>query len=217
MPGNNLKYADEFAQDYDGAILKNNWNGPRVVFETTKDLLKPKSWILDIGIGTGESSKRFEEAGHRITGLDGSENMITQCKKKKIGSEFILHDIEKFPYPIENEIFDFVVSNGVFHLIYPLKTVIAEVSRILKPNGIFAFTFENPDDKSDSTNIDSGIWERKTESGVLTYKYSLAVISEYLSVNGFTILNQSRFLAFTNTLIKKDIFFNAIVAQLHQS
>jgi len=217
MPGNNLKYADDFAKEYDSSILNNNWNGPQLLFESTKDLLKPKSCVLDIGIGTGESVKRFEQAGHKVTGMDGSANMIAQCKKKKIGSEYILHDIERSPFPIENETFNFVISNGVFHLIYPLKTVFKEVKRILKPRGIFTFTFENQNDISESTEIENGIWERRTESGVLTYKYSQDIISQYLSVNGFMVLNQTRFLAFTNSQIQKDIFFNAIVAQLQEN
>lgn len=214
MSGNNLKYADEFAPEYDNAILNNNWNGPEVLFNTTKVLLKPCSEILDLGIGTGESSKRFQMAGHIIAGLDGSANMLAQCEKKKTGSEYILHDIEKFPYPLKNERFDAVISNGVFHLIYPLKPVIAEISRILKSNGVFAFTYENPDVISESSEINPGIWERKTESGVLTYKYSEKVITEYLLTNGFEKLSQTRFLAFTNQQEKKDIYFNVTVAQL---
>ncbi|MDB4584398.1 class I SAM-dependent methyltransferase [Draconibacterium sp.] len=216
MPGNNLKYADDFAPDYDNTVLNNNWNGPELLFNTTKDLLKPKSEILDIGIGTGESSKRFQQAGHIITGLDGSNNMLEQCQQKKIGSAYILHDIEKFPFPIKNKNFDAVISNGVFHLIFPLLPVISELKRILKPTGIFAFTYENTEEQSESSEIQPGIWERKTESGVLTYKYSEELISEYLHINNLKILGQTRFLAFTNRQVQKDIYFNAIVAQPQQ-
>ena len=216
MPGNNLKYADDFAPDYDNTILNNNWNGPELLFNTTKDLLKPKSEILDIGIGTGESSKRFQQAGHIITGLDGSSNMLEQCQQKKIGLAYILHDIEKFPFPIKNENFDVVISNGVFHLIFPLLPVISELKRILKPTGIFAFTYENTHEQSESIEIQPGIWERKTESGVLTYKYSEELISEYLHINNFKMLGHTRFLAFTNRQIQKDMYFNVIVAQPQQ-
>ncbi|MEN8117802.1 MAG: class I SAM-dependent methyltransferase [Bacteroidota bacterium] len=211
MPGNNLRLANEFATEYDKAILNNNWNGPEIIFNAVHPFLQPKSKILDLGIGTGESSKHLHEAGHVITGLDGSEKMLEQCQKKKIASEFILHDIESFPYPFGNKLFEAIISNGLFHLIHPLKPVFAEIARILKPGGIFAFTFENTDDVSESHEVTPGVWERKTQSGVLTYKYSEKEISEYLISNNFEIISQARFMAFTNTEHKKDIYFNLII------
>ena len=72
MPGINLQLADEFASEYDRKILKNDWNGPDLIFRLSNSLLKEKSKILDIGIGTGESSQRFQKEGHTIVGIDGS-------------------------------------------------------------------------------------------------------------------------------------------------
>ena len=177
-------------------------------------MLQPTSKILDLGIGTGESSKRFQQAKHIITGLDGSANMLKKCQKKNIGSSYIFQNMEEFPYKIENNSFEAIVSNGVFHLIYDLRPVISEIKRILYPGGFFAFTFESTDDKSKATAIRPGVWERETESGVLTYKYSEEIIFEDLLLNGFEILKQKRFLAYTNPQNKKNVYFIAIVAQL---
>lgn len=214
MPGNNLNYADDFAEDYDNSIINNNWNGPVVIFDLTEGLLNPASKILDLGIGTGESSKRFQQAKHLITGLDGSANMLKQCQKKNIGSTFIFQNMEEFPYKIENNSFEAIISNGVFHLIYDLRPVISEIKRILIPGGLFTFTFESADDKSEATKIRPGVWERETESGVLTYKYSEEIIFEYLLLNGFEILKKTRFLAYTNPHNQENVYFIAIVAQL---
>jgi SAM-dependent methyltransferase len=57
-----------------------------------------------------------------------------------------LHNIEELPFPLKKSQFDAVISNGVFHLVYPLKAVFAEVQRILKAGGLFVFTYENTDD-----------------------------------------------------------------------
>ena len=124
--------------------------------------------------------------------------------------------MEEFPYIIENNSFEAIISNGVFHLIHNLRPVFSEIKRILIPGGLFAFTFENVDDKSEATKIRPGVWERITESGVRTYKYSEEIISEYLLLNGFEILKQTRFLAFINPQTQKDVHFIAIVAQLHR-
>ncbi len=214
MPGNNLKLADNFAADYDKSVLPNNWNGPKVIFEASKGLLHSHANILDLGIGTGESSRLFQKEGHRITGIDGSGKMLEQCREKKIGSNLILHDLEKFPYPLKDAVFDAVISNGVFHLIYPVKMVFAEVKRILKPKGIFIFTYENTDDTTEFHKISNGVWERQTPSGVLTYKYADDIINEYLAEYEFETISRSKFIAFTNKEIKKDILFTVVAARL---
>ncbi len=187
MPIINLKFADKFALNYDKSISKNNWNGPEILFREIDEFIKSKYSVLDLGIGTGESSKRLENIGCNITGIDGSARMLEVCKKKNIAKKLILHNLENTPFPIENTSFEFAISNGVFHLIYPLKQIFPKVKRALKPNGIFAFTFENTDMISDYFEIEPGVWEMKTKSGVLTYKHSNEYIYELLFRNNFVI------------------------------
>lgn len=214
MPGQNLKYADEFAADYDNSVLFNNWAGPQLIFELLHPLLKPKADILDLGIGTGESSKLFQQAKHKILGIDGSAKMLEQCRKKNIGTKLVHHNLEEIPYPLENNQFDAVISNCVFHIVHPLKPVFAEVKRMLKPKGIFLFTYENTDQLSGSSEIEDGIWEKKTETGVLTYKHNSTYIQNLLSLNGFRTKVEKQFLAFQNKENNTKFYFNAVVAQL---
>ena len=213
MPGINLKLADDFAAGYDKSVLENRWNGPEMVFNAVKEKLKPKSKILDLGIGTGESSVRFQQAGHSIIGLDGSKEMLLKCKEKAIGAELIQHDLEKTPFPFSNNQFDAVISNGVFHLIQPVYPVFSEVNRLLKPKELFAFTFEDDKEPNEYLQLEPGIWELKTKSGVLTYKYSEKYIAEILHRNHFEILHKSRFLAYKNKELGKDYYFTLIVAK----
>jgi predicted TPR repeat methyltransferase len=214
MPKSNLILADKFASDYDNSILKNDWNGVKVIYNAINTIIKPQSNILDLGIGTGESSIRFQNDGHNIVGLDGSSKMLEECKKKNIASKLHLHNIEEFPFPLKESQFDTVISNGVFHLVYPLKPVFTEVRRILKADGLFAFTYENTDNIIESAEITPGIYERETESGVRTYKYANKLISDFLAANNFEKIKEKRFLAFTNKQIQKSIYFNAVVAKL---
>ena len=55
-----------------------------------------------MGIGTGDNSKRYQKMGCEITGIDGSVEMLKQCKKKLIADELILHNLEHTPFPIDN-------------------------------------------------------------------------------------------------------------------
>ncbi len=214
MPTINLKFADKFALNYDKSISKNKWNGPEILFREIDEFIKSKYSVLDLGIGTGESSKRFKNIGCNITGIDGSAKMLKVCKKKNIAKKLILHNLENSPFPLGNNSFDIVISNGVFHLIGTLKSIFLDVNRILKSNGFFAFTFENTDNILDYFEIESGIWKMKTKQGVLTFKYSEQYIHKLLIQNNFKIIKQKRFLGFTNTELQKEYYFTLIVAKL---
>jgi SAM-dependent methyltransferase len=168
---------------------------------------------LDLGIGTGESSRLFQDYGCKITGLDGSEKMLKQCQRKNIGHSLVLHNLEITPFPFKNYTFNLVLSNGVFHLTHPIQPIFCEVKRLLQPKGFFAFTFENEDRISNSHEIEPGIWQSISESGVYTYKHSGNLISELLKKNNFTVLNSQKFLAFTNPQLQSNTYFTAVLAQ----
>lgn len=216
MPGDNLKLANLFASEYDNTINDENWIGPQIIFLELNPFLQPKSKILDLGIGTGASSVLFKNAGHQITGIDGSEEMLKICDTKNIAEKLILHDLEKLPYPLNNNSFHAVISNGVFHLTHPGLPAIEEAKRLLKPKGYFVFTFEKDSDLEDSTEIQTGIWEKMTKTGVLTYKHSTNYIFDVLRRNSFEIIFQTEFLAFVNKEIEKEFYFIALVAKLNQ-
>jgi predicted TPR repeat methyltransferase len=214
MPGKNLQLADDFAADYDSSVLQNNWIGPQLLFELVADRLKTPSQILDLGIGTGESARPFSEAGHIITGLDGSQKMIEKCRQKQIGKELVLHNLENVPYPLTTDSFDAIISNGVFHLIHPIDDLFEEAQRILKSKGIFVFTFEAAEHIENFVEKESGVWEKETETGVLTYKHENSYVRKLLSKNGFNVIDQSQFLAFVNKQSNTKIYFQVIAASL---
>ncbi len=214
MPGENLNLADKFAADYDKTISGDNWIGPQIIFTLLKEFLQPKSKILDLGIGTGASSLLFYDEGHLITGVDGSEKMLERCRTKNIANNLVLHDLEKTPIPLKDNAFDAVISNGVFHLIHPILPLFQEVERLLTSDGYFVFTFEKNTGEEDSTEIESGIWEKKTKTGVLTYKYSIDYIFSILKQNKLTPILQTEFLGYINQELQKEFNFTAIVAKL---
>jgi ubiquinone/menaquinone biosynthesis C-methylase UbiE len=56
--------------------------------------IPPHSSILDLGCGTGEPIARyFIENDFKVTGVDGSEKMITLCKKRFPTENWIVADM----------------------------------------------------------------------------------------------------------------------------
>ena len=140
--------------------------------------------------------------------------MLELCKAKNIGKKLVLQNLEETPFALKTDVYDAIISNGVFHLINPIKPIFLEAERILKSKGIFAFSFENSDDTLNYTEIEQGVWMMKSGAGVFTYKYSEEYIAELLYQNNFVVHKHKQFLAYVDNELKKETFFTIVVAQL---
>ena len=109
--------------------------------------------------------------------------------------------------------FDAVISNGVFHLIHPVNSVFKEIERIIRPRGIFIFTYEPAIKLTVFNKIEPGIWKTKTTSGIITYKHEDKYIFQELAYSHFEILEESRFLAFKNKQNDKEYYFTAVMVK----
>jgi len=121
--------------------MSNQWNAAEYdakhafVYEKAKglvELLAPKSGerILDLGCGTGALTAEIAARGAEVLGVDRSEEMIAQARKKFPALRFELMDARELR---ANGGFDAVFSNAVLHWIPEAEEVIAGVARALKP------------------------------------------------------------------------------------
>lgn len=95
--------------------------------------------ILDLGCGAGLDSllaaQRVGPTG-KVFGVDQSPEMVAKARANGAGQnniEFLLGAIENIPLPDESV--DVVISNGVFNLCPDKPQVLAEVFRVLRPDG----------------------------------------------------------------------------------
>ena len=106
--------------------------------KTLQEFASNDSQILDYGCGKGQLVEKLREDGFtNVVGTDPSQNLISQAGL----SDDILKVMtnNKIPYP--DNYFDFSYCSGVLHHIHwdHLPTVLAELSRVLKPEGVFVF------------------------------------------------------------------------------
>lgn len=91
--------------------------------------------ILDIGCGTGISTRQLANSGTTI-GCDPDAIMIAAAKKhrdhRKI--KYVIASAERLPFP--QETFDVVTAFTSFHW-FNNKKSLTEIKRILKPGGMF--------------------------------------------------------------------------------
>jgi ubiquinone/menaquinone biosynthesis C-methylase UbiE len=210
---NNLYYSNLFAPDYDKRVVSGNWKGPALVYDLIKNSISKGNTLIDLGIGTGESSRQFNEAGLKITGIDGSEEMLKICAEKAIAKNLVLFDLHNSPLPFASYSFDFAVSHALFHLLTRIEHLFSEVSRILKPQALFVFTFDEATKTEGYLICSEGTRERKTATNVLVYKHDWTYILKLLSENHFKVLEKTTYLAYTNAELNEDFYFAAVVAQ----
>ncbi len=211
-----FEQADGFAESYDSAVQEHGWNSPQVLFELTRKYLKPEDRLLDLGIGTGLSAIPFVEAGVSVSGVDGSGKMLEQCESKGVTVELKQHDIRSAPIPFENRNFDHVIACGVFHLVGKMDVIFAEVHRLMRPGGAFAFTIEPIDlgRPSEGTLIDPGVLEISNEkSGVVSYRHGLEMVAGLLNRFGFSEITNIDYVAYPKTDWADERSFRAIVAR----
>lgn len=102
---------------------------------------------LDVACGTGISTFELMKACYyrgKFVGIDISTNMIDIAKK--IASErrlenvdFKVGDVDHIEYP--DATFDLVLCNMSLHFFPDKRRTVAEICRVLKPGGQYAFTY----------------------------------------------------------------------------
>ena len=94
--------------------------------------------VLDLACGTGIATSLAAARGARMSGVDFSPAMLKAARQRYPAIEF--REAEAKTLPFEDESFDAVIANfGVNHFDFPLEAL-AEIRRVLRPEGRFAFT-----------------------------------------------------------------------------
>ncbi|XP_076944824.1 putative methyltransferase At1g78140, chloroplastic [Bidens hawaiensis] len=133
-----------------GFSLWGGFPGPEKEFEMMKDYLKPVigGSIIDASCGSGLFSRLFAKSGlfSLVVALDFSESMLKQCydyikQDDNISKEnlvLVRADIARLPFA-SNSI-DAVHAGAALHCWPSPSAGVAEISRILRPGGVFVAT-----------------------------------------------------------------------------
>ena len=207
---------EQSASEYDTQARKTNWFGPEVVFGLAYEYLNPGDSVLDLGIGSGLSSILFHRAGLRVFGLDGSSEVLEVYRSKGFTAGLKQHDLRDLPLPFPARFCNHLVSIAVLNSFKDLGPLFEEIARILKTDGIFAFTVEEQkpgQEESYPINRVEVSEKPKEETAVLLFRHNEDCITRLLGQNDFELLKTLEFVAFKYPAENKDVFFKAYVAR----
>lgn len=134
-------------QDYDNFawLYNQEWAAfAENIFPALKDIAGEKlpdgASVLDLCCGTGQLAKVLIEKGYKVSGLDGSAEMIKFARKNAPTAKFIVDDARTFKQPpVYDAVFStFDALNHVMTLEELLK-VFKNANRCLVKGGIFIF------------------------------------------------------------------------------
>ncbi|PZD71020.1 Demethylmenaquinone methyltransferase [Acaryochloris thomasi RCC1774] len=130
-------------EQYDQVASQYDWRWRSYTAQTLDFLqacakISSSANVLDVGCGTGEFEQRLvkEHPDQHVVGVDLSENMLEIAQKK-----FSSHSNVQFQHasvlalPFPKQTFDVVVSANAFHYFDQPLAALAEVKRVLKPQG----------------------------------------------------------------------------------
>lgn len=97
-----------------------------------------RSRVLDVGTGPGLVAAAVRERQATAVGIDFSESMIAEARRRNPDIEFKQANAEALPFDASQ--FDAVVSNFVLHHLARPAKVLNEAHRVLRDGGKAAFT-----------------------------------------------------------------------------
>jgi len=99
--------------------------------------------VLDLGIGTGAMLPYYRDRGEtcRVTGIDPDPNMLelARAKADELGMAVDLVSGRAESLPFEDDRFDVVVASLVLCSVDDLDVALAEIARVLAPDGEIRF------------------------------------------------------------------------------
>ena len=180
----NASLHDEYAADYDKQVLAYECYITDVLFGLCYEYLQPGEKLLEAGIGSGLSSLPFAKVGLEVHGMDFSPAMLEICRAKNFTASLKQHDLQKVPWPYQDDSFSVLVCCGVFHFIHGLEAIFSEARRVLESGGIFAFTTK----VYSAQETSQGEVIRENSGDFEIYSHAPRVIETLLGKEAFTPL-----------------------------
>ncbi len=133
---NDKKFWDSQAKNYDKIVKLLTRNQYEAMYRFIAEPLNQDMEVLEVATGTGLVAKRMSEYVKSIEATDFSEEMIAIAKQSEYASNIHFSCADMFNLPFEDNRFDTVIASNVLHIIPEPDKAMAEIKRVLKPNGL---------------------------------------------------------------------------------
>ncbi len=151
--------------------------------------LPEKAIVLDLGCGPGTDSAKLAIPGHKLYGIDLSDELIKIASKQLPDYNFVQGNMTE-PLPFENNFFDGVFSKAsLLHIPKnEIQKVFAEIIRVLKRNGVLHVAVKKGTGEKSVVENDYGYaYERKF------YYWQPEELKKIFIKNNFELLKENEY------------------------
>lgn len=173
------RIAEEYSKNFDGI------DSELAFLNTFLTHLKPNSYVVDIGCGTGFSTDYFAKKGMRAEGADLSSGMISIAKRNYPQIQFSIADLREFK---PKETADGVWAGySLFHFKQEdFEKTIKQIKTYLKSSGVFGLVMQEGEGELEGD--EPFLPEEKIYLHLYTEKQLESILKKY----GFEIIEQKR-------------------------
>jgi 2-polyprenyl-6-hydroxyphenyl methylase/3-demethylubiquinone-9 3-methyltransferase len=111
------------------------------ILEQLPDRVVSGRKVLDVGCGGGYLCEEFAKTGLDVTGIDLSRNTLRAATAHAVQNRLLINYQEGRAenIPFNDSSFDYVSCCDVLEHVDDINKTISEVSRVLKPDGLFFY------------------------------------------------------------------------------
>jgi predicted TPR repeat methyltransferase len=140
---------NDYAHRFNDSLVNNlQYNLPFIIKELILELNKEKlefNNVIDLGCGTGLAGKNLRDISTILTGVDVSENMISEAEKLDIYDKLLVGDIVEELSLMEDK-FDLLIALDVLIYVGDVKSIFQAVRKRCKIDSLFVFSVEIQDE-----------------------------------------------------------------------
>lgn len=176
---------DAVARSYDAWKWQRFWDLNEVpVVQRILPCSRVPARVLDIGTGTGRYARIFAERGNEVAAMDISREMLTQAASHVPRNVRLLQGVAQ-DIPQSRAAVDVVVCARVLSHVPQPAAVLAEIRRVLRPDGLAVLTDIDSGHDYDCTSIPVGATE---VVNITTYKWSLGELTSLAEAAGLRLV-----------------------------
>ncbi|MDX6261355.1 MAG: nucleoside triphosphate pyrophosphatase [Kribbellaceae bacterium] len=135
-----LRYDEAEAARYDET--RGGTQRAQAAAHAIQELLPKGGRVLELAVGTGTVAAELVAQGNLVHGLDLSPAMLHHARVRLPGH---VAAADATQLPIADRRCDAVLAIWLLHLVEDSNRILAEVSRVLRPDGVFITTTEKPE------------------------------------------------------------------------
>ncbi len=180
---------NRWAATYDSARNPTRDVAHDVVQHYLKDITGDE--VLDLGCGSGLNLSKLASVAENVTGVDGSEKMLEEAKRKPLPQHvWLVHHNILEPWPFLDNHFDAIVVSLVLEHIRDLSSLFKECCRTLKPSGWMLVCEYHPKRQAMGKSASFYDPKEKTDITIPSFVHTLAEYKQAAQDAGFEFLGE---------------------------